>query len=161
MARRSARGASSALIPRSKRYAASELIRRPDAVLRVLIASKLADSSRMFAVPSVTAVPEPPMTPASAMARRGSAMTSIGGRSVLVSSSRVASDSPGRAVLTTTVRSAIVSRSKACSGWPYSIMTKFVTSTMLLIGRWPRRARASWSHFGDSPTFTPAIRLAV
>ena len=63
--------------------------------------------------------------------------------------------------LTTTVRSSIVSRSKACSGWPYSIMTKFVTSTMLLIGRWPRRVRASWSHFGDGPTFTPAIRLAV
>ena len=83
----------------------------------------MADSSSTVVVLSVTPLSTPPTTPARATGSFESAMTSIGGRSSWVSSSRVASVSPGRDFLTTTAPSFSMSKSKACMGWPHSSIT--------------------------------------
>ena len=52
-------------------------------------------------------------------------------------------------------------RSKACRGCPSSSITKLVTSTTLLIGRWPTARSRSCSHAGDGPFLTPRITRPV
>ena len=84
--------------------------------------SNVADSSRTRVVSALTSVVAPPMTPAMAMAPDSSAMTTSSASRVRSTPSRVSSFSPASALRTATVpltRSA----SKACSGWPSSIMT--------------------------------------
>ena len=113
VARRSARGASSARIPRSNLYEASVLSRSDADVRRVFIGSKLADSRSTVFVPSCISLLAPPMTPASPTASEASAMVSTGGSSVRLSPSKVVMTSPGRAARMTMVLSFTVSKSKA------------------------------------------------
>ena len=119
----SALSASSGRMPRSNLYEASVFSLSAAAVRRVLIGSKLADSRSTDVVPSPISLSAPPMTPARPTASRESAIVSIGGASTRDSPSSVTSLSPGRALLTMTVRSFTASKSKACSGWPYSSIT--------------------------------------
>ena len=53
------------------------------------------------------------------------------------------------------------SRSNACSGCPSSSRTKFVTSTITLMGRMPHASRRSAIHAGDGPTRTPRTTRAA
>ena len=115
--------------------------------------SKYALSSRMSRVRSVTSLSAPPITPATATAPSASAITRssrASARSCAVERrERLARRAPrarGRSPPRTRARS------KAWSGWPSSSITRFVTSTTLLIERKPGglepRARATP---GDGP----------
>ena len=92
-------------------------------VRRTLTGLKTALSRRTFLVAGETSVSAPPMMPATATARRASAMT----RSRVVrrrtTSSMVVMASPSSARRTIIFRPESVSRSNACSGWPHSIIT--------------------------------------
>ncbi len=123
VALRRPRSASSARMARSNRYDASVFIRSAVRVRRVLTGSKLAASSSTDVVFSSISVLAPPITPASPIASRESAMHSIGGFSARRTPSSVSSVSPGRAALTTMRLSRTLSKSKACSGCPYSSIT--------------------------------------
>ena len=69
------------------------------------------------------AVDFPPMTPASAIGRSASAMTSVFSSSVYSNPSKPRNFSPFLARRTMILFPRILSRSKACSGWPHSKST--------------------------------------
>ncbi|VWM25081.1 Uncharacterised protein [Collinsella intestinalis] len=115
---------------RSKRMEASEISARSRLVWEVRPALKQALSTSTSTVASVTSDSMPPMTPASAtgvVPASPVAMRPMPAESVRSTSSRVRKTSPSRAARTATVRlpafSSNALRSKACSGWPVSIIT--------------------------------------
>ena len=108
-------------------------------------------------VPSTTSVSSPPMMPPRATGRFPSVMTSIEGSRARSVPSRVTRRSPSRARRTPTRPVPRRSRSNECSGCPVSRRTKLVTSTTLLMERWPTASRRSTSQAGDGPTVTPRM----
>ena len=96
---------------------------RAAAVRRMLVPLKLALSKRTKAVsPSISEF-SPPMTPATPTGLCSSQMQSILVFSLRSVPSRVRMVSPSRAVRTTMWSPSTQAKSKACIGWPYSIMT--------------------------------------
>src|SRR5579863_2238148 len=85
-------------------------------------------------------VGSPPMMPASAIGAKLSAMASgvSSAEAVMVRPSSSRRLSPGLNRRTTTFPRTLA-KSKACSGWPHSFITKLVMSTTLLMGREPGR----------------------
>ena len=102
---------------------ASEIRPRLRLVREVRPRSKAADSKSTQVVSSVTSLFSPPITPASATARSGVAMTVMSLVSSRSSPSRVVRRSPSAAARTTIWAHpsalATFAKSKACSGWPY------------------------------------------
>ena len=84
--------------------------------------SKAADSRSTQVVSSVTSLFSPPITPASATARSGVAMTVMSSVSARSSPSRVTRCSPSAAARTMMWAHpsalATFAKSKACNGWP-------------------------------------------
>jgi len=138
--------------PRSKRWDAS--VFRPVffEVFRMQTGLKYALSRRIFVVVSSISEFSPPMTPAIATGFSPSQIISISGSRRRSFPSRVIKVSFSWAVRTTIRFSARRSKSKACSGWPVSIITKLVISTILLIGFKPTETKRSWSQKGEGPT---------
>jgi hypothetical protein len=102
--------------------------------------SNHADSTRMFFVSGVIIESQPPMTPASESGLRSSAMT----RSSASSTRSVPSSSLMRSPLRarrTTMPPSIVSRSKACVGWPMPSSVKLLASTAFEICFCPSRSK--------------------
>ena len=136
----------------SKRMDASVRSLSATDVLRTLVASKQALSSTIRLVAGPMALSRPPMTPAIAMGPLESAMTRLDGFRLYFSSLSATIWSPARALRTKMVSPASLSASKACIGWASSDMTKFVTSTMLLIEFRPMASRRYCSQSGDGAT---------
>jgi len=90
-----------------------------------------------------------------------SAITSMVSSSVRRSPSSVTIVSPARARRTRISGPRSRAASNAWSGWPNSSITKFVTSTTLLIGRRPIDSSRFFNHAGLSFTVTPLMRTAV
>ena len=110
---------------------------------------------------SVISLSSPPITPPIPVARSASQIS----RSLVVKTrstpSSVVSRSPSLARRTMISRPRTLLRSKACIGWPYSIITKFVMSTMLLMERNPAPVRYLRSHFGEGAIRTFFTTRAV
>jgi len=94
---------------------------------------KFADSKKTFFVSSLTSVSFPPITPAIAIGDFISHINNIPSSNSLSFPSRVTIFSLASASLTTIFVS-ILSKSKACKGWPYSYIKTLVQSTILLTG---------------------------
>ena len=123
-------------------------------VLRIDEAWKFALSSTTRVVFALMALPPPPITPASAMAPPASAITRLDESSVYVSSFSARKLSPGFAGRTKMVSPCSRSASNACMGCANSAITKFVISTMLLIGFSPMAVSRYCSHKGEGCTVT-------
>ena len=93
------------------------------AVRRMLVPLKLALSKRTIFVFSVISLFSPPMTPARPTGLCSSQMHSMLGLTARGVPSRVRQTSPSRAVRTMMCPPSTQEKSKACMGWPYSIMT--------------------------------------
>ena len=89
----------------------------------MLVPLKLALSKRTILVSSVISEFSPPMTPATPTGLYSSQMQSMLVVSLRSLPSRVRMVSPSRAVRTTMCPPSTQAKSKACIGWPYSIMT--------------------------------------
>ena len=89
----------------------------------MLVPLKLALSKRTILVSSVISEFSPPMTPATPTGLYSSQMQSMLVFSLRSLPSRVRMVSPSRAVRTTMWPPSTQAKSKACIGWPYSIMT--------------------------------------
>ena len=122
--------------------------------MRIDEAWKFALSSTTRVVLAPIALSPPPITPASAMAPPASAITRLAGSSVYVSSFSARKLSPGFAGRTKIVSPCSRSASNACIGWASSAITKFVMSTMLLIGFSPMAVSRYCSHSGEGCTVT-------
>ena len=149
------------LTPRSNRPDAS--VRMPCArlVRRMAVRLKLAHSNITSVVASVISLSSPPITPPMPVAPCASQINRSFGVNVRFTPSSVVSCSPSLARRTMISRPFTLRRSKACIGWPYSIITKLVMSTMLLIGRRPAPVRYLRSHLGEGATRTFLITRAV
>ena len=99
--------------------------------------TKLADSRTTVSVSGLISESSPPITPATATGPFASFIISMESSKLLSTPSRVVNFDPSSATSTTILPPAKLLISKACSGCPYSIITKFVMSTMLLIGLIP------------------------
>ena len=130
-------------------------------VLRMESPRKFADSIRTVCVfPSMSEF-RPPMTPATASALSVSRIVSMPSDRVLSEPSSVTNLSPSFAASTMILPPLTVLISNAWMGWPYSSMTKFVMSTMLLIGRMPACIRYFCIHQGDCSTLMSLTTLQV
>ena len=151
-ARSAARATPSGSTPRSKRYDASLWRPRRRAVRRTAGRLELrALDQHVRRGVGVTSLSAPPITPAIAIARSASAITRSASASARVLRRRASRASRRGARARTRIsppRS--LARSKACSGWPSSSITRFVTSTTLLIDAEARALRAvARSHAGE------------
>ena len=111
-----------AATPRSKRPLLSVRMPKARLVRRMAVRSNAAHSNITSVVPSVISLSSPPMMPARPVARSWSQMTRSSVRRARSFPSSVVSVSPGWARRTTICRPRTLLRSKACMGWPYSIM---------------------------------------
>ena len=109
--------------PFSKREEASVRMPRAVAVRRTDGPLKQALSKRTIAVSPTISEFSPPMTPATATGFSVSQMQSISGVRFLSVPSSVRITSPGLARRTRISLLPTQEKSKACIGWPYSIMT--------------------------------------
>ena len=154
---------SAAATPRSKRWLESLRIVWRRLAERTETGSKVAASTRIEVVSSVTAVSAPPLTPASATGRSASAMT----RSSEASPIGVAPSPSGRngsrsfAIRISMRPPRSFARSKTWVGWPSSKRTKLVASTRLLRGICPIDSSRRRSHSGLGPTLTPSMTRPV
>ncbi len=149
--------------PRSKRWLASVCMPSRLAVMRTRRRSKWALSIRRSRVASVTSLSRPAHHPA-----QGHGPLGVGDHQR--SRDREPASWPSR-VLSFVSRPEPVAprsqdlrawrRSKAWSGWPSSQRTKLVTSTTLLMGRWPIDSRRRRSHSGLGPIVTPRTTRAA
>jgi len=160
-ARSRARTTPSGSIPLSNRNAASVPMPRNLAPRRIVDGLKYALSSSTVSVSSLTSEFSPPMIPAMATGLRPSQIISVSAFRVRVLPSRETKGSPCRERRTTILPSSRNRKSKACRGCPNSIMTKFVTSTTLLMALSPTASRRCRIHFGEGWIFTPLIMRAV
>ena len=138
----------------SKRMLASVRSLIADDVLRIDDAWKFALSSTTRVVFSLIALSPPPITPASAIAPAASAITRFEASSVYASSLSARNRSPAFAGRTKIVSPCSRSASNACIGCASSAITKFVISTMLLIGFSPIAVSRYCSHNGEGCTVT-------
>ena len=93
------------------------------AVRRMLVPLKLALSKRTIFVSGVISLFSPPMTPARPTGLCSSQMQSMLGVTLRSLPSSVRQVSPSRAVRTMMCPPSTQEKSKACIGWPYSIIT--------------------------------------
>src|SRR5262245_5381008 len=108
-----------------------------------------------------TSEPAPPMTPARLVAFLASATTSSSWARTRFLPSRVVSSSLGLAQRISSAWPSSLARSKAWQGLPSSKLMKLVTSTTLLMERWPTDSSFSRSQVGLGAILTPLITLAV
>ena len=126
----------------------------------MFVPSNVAASKSTFLTLSLIMEFCPPMIPATPTGFSASHIISTSLSSVCSLPSSVMNFSPSSARLTTIFPPAMVSRSYACIGWPYSSITKLVISTRLFIGRIPHEESALCIHFGDGPILIFLTTLA-
>ena len=145
-------------IPLSFLYAESVKIPKSLDSLLIFSGVKYATSTKIFLVSLSIWVFCPPITPPIAIAFSSSAITSSPFLRTLSTPSRVVISSFSLAALIVMFPSTL-SKSKACIGWLYSNITKFVISTTLFIGFNPIALILVFNHSGDSFILTFFITL--